>query len=401
MDNSFRAWMLPEGVEEALPTEAIKLNILEQTALNTFMSWGYELLRPPMLEYADTFIADDNDGKLSEQMIQFKDQKTGKQLGLRPDITPQIARIDAHYLRTDKVARYAYSGEVVRSYPAGHGSARNPIVTGVELLGSQSWQADVEVVSLLIEYLQRLGLSRFTVALGNVDIVAELLKAFRIKEKYFDLFFDAFSRKDSEKLFDLCKKSHAANGAADELLILPLMYGGRNVLQTALKRYDCYPAVLSAVEHLQKIAKLLEKRYPGVNFSFDLSDVHGYGYHNGLIFSAYINGLWQAVARGGRYDSFGNSFGEKAQQRASIGFNCYLNLLSRVAAPAAPRHRVIACHLKDIDEIQQLSITRFIKQLHSQGDKVIQYFDDGTVPIMQCTHQIMWQNETWQVQPLV
>ncbi len=138
MQNLFRTWMLPEGVVEALPAEAEKLNQLTQTALDGFARWGYQPLRPPIMEYADTFINHPHSDNLSAQTIQFKDPKSGRQLGLRADMTPQIARLDAHYLSTDKVARYAYAGELVRSYPTGRGSVRNPTVVGAELLGRKS-----------------------------------------------------------------------------------------------------------------------------------------------------------------------------------------------------------------------------------------------------------------------
>lgn len=190
MHNSFRTWMLPEGVVEALPEEAEKLNALTQTALDTFSRWGYQPLRPPIIEYADTFIGGGRSDNLVEQTIQFKDQKSGKQLGFRADMTPQIARIDAHYLKTDKVARYAYAGEVVRSYPTGHGSARNPTVIGAELLGSASQQADTEIVNLLIAFLSQLDLPDITIELGNVDIVAELLTEAGLEESQFAQFLN-------------------------------------------------------------------------------------------------------------------------------------------------------------------------------------------------------------------
>lgn len=400
MRNSFRAWMLPEGVVEALPDEATKLNALEQTALSTFSRWGYQLLRPPMMEYADTFIADDQDGDLTEQTIQFKDQKSGKQLGFRADITPQIARIDAHYLRTENVARYAYVGEVVRSYPTGHGGVRNPSITGVELLGSRSWQADVEIVSLLIEYLKRVQLPNFIIELGSIDIVAELLKAADIDEKYFSLFFDALSRKDNEKLIALCEQLALSETIQHDLCALTSLYGDREILRKANVQYRRYPMVISAIGALTQITEQLQANYPSVTFNFDLSDVHGYGYHNGLIFSAYVHGLWQSVARGGRYDGFGNDFGEESGFRPSIGFNCHLNLLARLVNLSPPKNRVIACHMGRVDEVQRLSIQRFLTKLRSKGDIVVCIFDDDIESTRTFTHEVVWEDQKWAVAAL-
>ncbi|MGY0400256.1 MAG: ATP phosphoribosyltransferase regulatory subunit, partial [Ostreibacterium sp.] len=363
-----RAWMLPEGVVEALPEESSKLNYLEQTALKTFKSWGYQLLRPPMFEYAETFLTDGSDGKLSEQTIQFKDQKSGRQLGFRADITPQIARIDAYYLKTDKVARYAYMGEVVRSYPIGHGSVRNPSVVGAELLGSGHWLADVEMVSLLIEYLQQLRLPEFIIELGNVDIVVALLTALGVEEYRFSLFFEALLRKDKEKLRHLCLQSSVPEKHMEDVLALTDCYGGREVLVSASKRFANYKEVAAEIYQLEKIADKLLADYPALPLTFDLSDVRGYGYHNGLIFAAYIADLWQAVARGGRYDSFANDVDNRHQQRASIGFSCELNQLSRFVSQPEKKQRIVACDLTAVTRLQQSQLQGYIASLRADGD---------------------------------
>lgn len=395
MRNSFRTWMLPEGVVEALPDEAIKLNSLEQTALTTFSRWGYQPLRPPMMEYSDTFISDDRNGDLSEQTIQFKDQKSGKQLGFRADITPQIARIDAHYLKTDKVARYAYVGEVVRSYPTGHGSVRNPTVVGAELLGSSSTMADVEIVSLLIEYLKQIGLPSFVIELGNIDIAVALLKAVGVETAHFSLFFDALAKKDNEKLRTLCEKRGLSVTVIEQVNALTRFFGERETLDAAMSCFSAYDSVLAEIRHLADIADRLQSDYTDVKLVFDISDVRGYGYHNGLIFSAFVDGLWQSVARGGRYDGFGNHFGEATRQRASIGFNCHLNLLTRAMHLPKPVCRVIACDLNAVNDEQRGTLQQYLSALRDNGDTVVCLFDDAVAPVMDYTHQVAWQNGQW------
>lgn len=399
MRNHFRAWMLPEGVVEALPVEAAKLNALEQIAMTTFSEWGYQPLRPPLLEYADTFIADDPNGELGEQTIQFKDQKSGRQLGIRADITPQIARIDAHYLKTDQVARYAYKGEVVRSYPTGHGNVRNPSVAGVELLGSHSWQADVEIVSLLIEYLERIQLNNYIIELGSIDIVVELLKAFAVPINEYPQIFQALARKDREKLIQLGTHCQLSPEAQKELVALTSLYGEIDILdavKTTLGRHD---GVIAAVDALFLIAEQIQTNYPVVNLRFDLSDVRGYGYHNGLIFSAYVDGLWQSIARGGRYDSFGNHFADKVQQRASIGFNCHLNLLARLINRLEPEKRVICYALSGVSTQHQQTLQQYVKQLRKDGEHVVCCFDDDILPTIRYTHRIIRQGDDWVVVP--
>lgn len=390
MQSSFRTWMLPEGVVESLPREAQKLNTLEQIALTTFSRWGYQPLRPPIMEYADTFLGGNNTDNLSEQTIQFKDQKSGKQLGFRSDFTPQIARMDAHYLKTDNVSRYTYAGEAVRSYPAGHGSARNPSVIGAELLGSASPQADIEIVSLLIDYLDNIQLSHYIIELGNVDIVIELLRAFGIADAHYSLFFDALAKKDCEKLAKLGKQNSISEAEILLLQALTRQYGGAEIIDSGLEQFAAYPSVVSEIQRLQDTLENLKKLHPHIGFHIDFSDVHGYGYHNGLIFSAYIDGVWQAIARGGRYDSFGNHFDGKTDVRPSIGFSCSLNLIAtRFQLPNDDR-KVIICTLDPTDDIK---LMQYIQTLRQQGHTVIMQFDDDIAPGQTATHHVIHVGE--------
>lgn len=381
MRSSARAWMLPEGVVEALPRDAKKLNQLEQTALSTFALWGYLPLRPPLMEYADTFIGGEFSDNLAAQTIQIKDQKSGRQLGFRADITPQIARIDAHYLKTDHVARYAYAGEVIRSYPAGHGSARNPSVIGAELLGSASHQADIEIVSLLIEYLRNIQLPEVIIELGNVDVAVELLRCLGVAESQYVLFFEALATKDTERLDLLAKRNRIES--SEQLVLLTRLYGGLDTLATAEEHFSALPAVLEEIQRLRLIAEHLRACYPGTVFHIDFSDVHGYGYHNGLIFSAYVKGVWQAVARGGRYDSFGYHLSE--DKRPSTGFSCDLNLLAGLIQEGTSSQRVIVCRRDASDE----RLIRYIRELREHGDIVVCVFDDGVDCDIDYTHQII------------
>lgn len=384
MHSSFRPWMLPEGVIESLPAEAEKLNTLSHTALSIFSRWGYQPLRPPMMEYADTFTGHNHSDDLAEQTIQFKDQKSGKQIGLRPDITPQIARIDAHYLPTDQVARYGYAGEVLRSYPANHGSSRNPSVVGAELLGSASQQADIEIVSLLISYLESLELPPLTIELGNIDIVIELLTSAGLDESQFPPFFDSLAIKDKEKLTTLCAREQLSQRDAQCLVAMTECYGDDAVLAQAMTIFDNHPAVLAEIKRLNNITAELKQQHNAITFHVDLADVRGYGYHNGLIFSAYVNGVWQAIARGGRYDSFGNHFGDEYHLRPSTGFSCNLNLLAPLL-PASNAGRIIACDLP----YSSTALAQYLADLRTRGDTVIQLFDDGSGTNRNCTHKIV------------
>lgn len=393
MRNQLRTWMLPEGVVEALPCEAEKLNRLTQIALDSFSHWGYQPLRPPIMEYADTFVGDDRSDNLVKQTIQFKDQKSGKQLGFRADMTPQIARIDAHYLSTDKVARYAYAGELVRSYPAGHGSVRNPTVVGAELLGSANHHADIEIVSLLIDFLNKIELPQVIIELGNVDIIVELLCALGIDETHYPLFFEALAIKDNERLTELAQRNHLNARQTRHLTDLTRLYGDSHILHDALHSLADYPSVCDEIKRLQMIIETLTTRYPHMAFHADVADVHGYGYHNGLIFSAYVDGVWQAIARGGRYDSFGNDFSEHTAMRPSTGFSCLLNLITPLIEARSVTGRLIAYTPLTGEHAGKLN--QFVADLRDNGDTVIAVFADeqsttdyNGQPNRVCTHTV-------------
>lgn len=390
IQSDFRTWMLPEGVVESLPHDAEKLNTLEQIAITLFSRWGYQYVRPPLLEYVDTFLTGDNTNNLAQQTIQIKDQKSSKQLGFRSDFTPQIARMDAHYLKTSGVARYAYAGEVIRNYPAGHGSARNPAIVGAELLGSASHQADIEIVSLLIHYLDALQLPHYLIELGNVDIVVELLDSFHINHSYYPLFFDALAKKDKEKLKKLALQCQLDSSSIFQLKQLTRLYGGAEVILEGMDYFAQHEKVLEEINRLKKTVDTLKKQHPSIDFHIDFADVHGYGYHNGLIFSAYTPGVWQAIARGGRYDSFGNHFDKQAMLRPSTGFSCHLNLLAGQFTLPQKKTHVIAC---TFDPTDNPILAQTINTLRQQGHSVITLFDDNPSINRTISHHLVKQGD--------
>lgn len=341
----FRPWMLPEGVTESLLAETKQIDFLEKQAVSLFLSWGYQRVRPPMIEYLESLVGSRNNEDLSEQTIQFKDQASGKLLGIRADITPQIARIDAHYLPTDKISRYAYVGDVVRFYPTGYGNLRNPTMAGIELFGSASWQADAEVVSLLIDYLNQVGVHGFVIDLGNVDIIHEILKAHQVTSKQ-HIFYDALLKKDKAEITRLAEDFAISKTGTDTLLSLLTLNGGEAVFPTAKSLFSNYSAVIKIIEKLEKTYNYLREFSANTQINIDLAEVRGYGYHNGLVFAAYQAGEWQSLARGGRYDQVGWK-----KERSAIGFSCNLNILSRLIDDKQIEIKKIKCDLPMTPEL--------------------------------------------------
>ncbi|PIE44420.1 MAG: hypothetical protein CSA45_06645 [Gammaproteobacteria bacterium] len=252
-----------------------------------------------------------------------------------------------------------------------------------ELLGSASEQADIEIVNLLIAFLKAAKLPGFIIELGSVDLVVTLLSALGIAESQYPQFFAALAKKDREKLNTLAQRNAVAESQRHILPDLTTLYGDAAILPAANTLLADYADVLTEVKRLSQTMALLQQQHPEVDFHIDLSDVRGYGYHNGLIFSAYTDGIWQAIARGGRYDSFGNHFAEQTVLRPSTGFSCHLNLLLPLLDNVEQGGRVIACPFTAGD-----GINRLVDELRSQGDTVINVFEDNLKPLTGCTHRI-------------
>ncbi len=210
-----------------------------------------------------------------------------------------------------------------------------------------------------------------------------LLSALGIAESQYPQFFAALAKKDREKLNTLAQRNAVAESQRHILPDLTTLYGDAAILPAANTLLADYADVLTEVKRLSQTMALLQQQHPEVDFHIDLSDVRGYGYHNGLIFSAYTDGIWQAIARGGRYDSFGNHFAEQTVLRPSTGFSCHLNLLLPLLDNVEQGGRVIACPFTAGD-----GINRLVDELRSQGDTVINVFEDNLKPLTGCTHRI-------------
>ncbi len=352
MTANIQSWMLPQGVVESLLKETKKIDFLENQATETFTSWGYKRVRPPIMEYLDSLVEGLNVDDLILQTIQFKDQETGKQLGIRADITPQIARIDEHYLKTDKVSRYSYSGEVVRSYPTGYGNVKNPTVTGVELFGCESWEADAEIVCLLVSYLQKIKLTDFILDIGNVDIVTELLLFLGVRKENFSTFIDAIIRKDKKDIKFLIKTHQIEHkDAIGYLFELTKLNGNEATLNKAKETYSKIPKVLEAISLLEQVITSVINRFPELSINLDLGDIRGYGYHNGLIFAIYHPSQWQTLAKGGRYDR-PNNLKNGDNSRPATGFSCNLNTIARVMGKIKNSKKMILCDLPYSKKLQ-------------------------------------------------
>ena len=313
-------WVLPEYIEDILPAEATRIEKLRRKILDLFFSKDYELVMPPLMEYVDSLLTGTGHD-LELRTFKVIDQLSGRMMGLRADITPQVARIDAHLLNRRGVARLCYCGSVLHTRPAAPGATREPIQIGAEMYGESAVAADVEILELLCQALQTAGARHPRIDIGHVAVFRALAQSADVQGEQEAALFEALQRKDGPALKSLTKKLPAK--ARDALLMLPNLYGGPEVIEEAEKRLPRMPEVTKALATLRTLAKACK-----FSASFDLAELRGYHYHSGVVFDAYCDGVTGAVARGGRYDEVGKAFG---RARPATGFSIDLRSLAGMA----------------------------------------------------------------------
>ena len=313
-------WVLPEYVEDILPAEAKRIEKLRRGILDLFFEKKYELVMPPMMEYMDSLLTGTGHD-LDVRTFKVVDQYSGKTMGLRADITPQVARIDAHLLNRKGVTHLCYCGSVLHTRPASPGATREPIQIGAEMYGNAAVVADLEVQGLLCSALAVAGMRGVRLGIGHVAVFRAIAHAARIDgERERDL-FEALQKKDIPELKKLSKNLPAKT--RDALLLLPELYGDAKVLDEAARKLPKIAALEKALADLRALARACP-----VPASFDLAELRGYQYHSGVVFDAYCDGVSGTVGRGGRYDDVGKAFG---RARPATGFSIDLRALAGVA----------------------------------------------------------------------
>lgn len=322
-------WLLPEGVQEVLPPESWRVEAARRALLDLYWRWGYDLIRPPLIEYLDSLLTGTGHD-LDLQTFKLVDQLNGRTMGVRSDMTTQAARIDAHRHALQGVARYCYIGSVLRARAEEPGSSRSPLQVGVEMFGAHGLESDLEIVSLMLETLTLMGVEHVTLDLGHVAIYRSLVAQCDIPEALEPELFDIVQRKSPPDLKALYQSGQLNDKAYRRFADLMELNGPVSVLADAAERLGGIdPAIESALASLRAMVELLHKHYPDIDIVLDLSELRGYRYKTGLLYAAFAPGLGRELARGGRYDDVGAVFG---RARPATGFSTDLNLLAEAGA---------------------------------------------------------------------
>ncbi len=331
-----KSWLLPEGIDELLPEQAAALESLRRELLDRYRTWGYRLVIPPVIEYLDSLLT--GAGKdLELQTFQLTDQLSGRQLGIRADMTPQVARIDAHQLQQQGPTRLCYIGSVLRTRPDGFSASRSPLQIGAELYGHAGVESDAEVLCLMMETLRIAGLEEIYLDLGHVGIFRGLARHAGLDPAQEAELFEALQRKAHPEIRALVAGLDLPAEQAAMFNVLADLNGDAGVLEEARRALAAAPAdVRSAIDYLQALGDYLGDCLPGVPLHYDLAELRAYHYQTGVVFAAFVPGQGNEVARGGRYDQIGEKFG---RARPATGFSADLKtlmLLGRRPAPEAP-----------------------------------------------------------------
>ena len=386
-------WLLPEGIEEVLPPAAWRLECARRELLDLFNSWGYELIMPPLIEYLESLLTGTGND-LDLQTFKLTDQLTGRMLGVRADMTPQAARIDAHAHRRAAPTRLCYMGTVLRTRPDGFAGSRSPLQMGAELFGHDGIESDVEILSLVLESFGLMQVSDVHVDLGHVGIYRSLAAEAGLDERREVALFDALQRKAATDISEILDASGASEEQRGRLAVLAELNGGQEVLEVARARLaGAGTAVMAALDNLNAIATAMQQRAGTTRLFFDLAELRGYRFHTGMVFAVFVPGRGQEIARGGRYDAIGKVFG---RARAATGFSMDLKTLMDLSPrdPGPPAGTILAPAAADPDLLVAVS------KLRDAGERVVCELpgQKGDAVAQGCERVLKKQNGSWVVE---
>ena len=381
-------WLLPENIADILPFEARKVEELRRSMLDIFQSYGYELVIPPMLEFRESLLTGTG-GDLDLQMFKLVDQLSGRTMGIRADLTPQVARIDAHLLNRAGVTRLCYSGTTLQTRVIPGFDSREQLQLGAEIFGHSGWEADLEVMSLMLEVLSLADLGVITLDISHAGLVSELISNITLDvDAQSDLYLALQSK-------DIATLEKLTNGwdpkiKKNVLSLLDLSGDAFSVLEKAAKILPNTPVIAGYLENLKLISESLSRSAIKPRINIDLADLRGYQYHTGLMCAAYVEHLPVAIARGGRYDKVGKAFG---RSRPATGFSLDIISVARLSKRDARKFAILAPWSNDV------ALIEVIKGLRKSGEVVIQLLPghEQDAQEFQCDRELVNSAGSWNV----
>lgn len=404
MTTKANRWLLPDGVDEILPPRADQLETLRREILDLYRTWGYDLIKTPLIEFLDSLLIVPSH-ELQLSTFQIVDQLSGKSMGVRADISSQAARIDAHVLQKEGPVRLCYADSVLRTLPSGPLGSRSPQLIGAELYGHAGIESDIEIISLMLNTLALAGIKAPLLALGHSAIARTLLKAAQLAPEQEEKLFTAMQNKAGADISQILGMLNIDKILSECLAKLPGLHGDASVLDQAAQLFKGIDANLdTALQQLRGIAAAVTARYPHQKLYFDLCELGGYEYHTGVIFSAYVAGHGEAITKGGRYDAIGKVFG---RARPATGFDADLKTLLSLGKRHYPEARKIFAPTS-----ADPGLDAAIAALRQQGEVVVRGFstnaadsssgnEEQEARLLGCSQRLQHQQTgKWVVVPL-
>ncbi len=381
-------WLLPDNIADVLPRQARTMESMRRTCLDLFQANGFELVQPPMIEFVDSLLTGTGTD-LDRNTFKFMDQANGRMIGVRADITPQAARIDAHILNRSGISRLCYAGSCLHAKPMHPLASREPFVAGAELFGAADLEADIQMLRLAVKTLRQLGLSEVHLDLGHMGVVRALLDRQDLSDGVLADVLSALKHKDGTAL-------DRVEGVSDEirraLHVLLVNFGDASVLDALRRDLPADSAIERALDEIETVS-----RCAGADsVSFDFCDVHGYQYLTGLSFSVHIPQDAKAILRGGRYDNVGLAFG---RSRPACGFSIYLRALAAVAELEVPAASIVITRGSYDPAIESI-----IDTLREQGKTVVRLLPGESVDALKeqfnITHELVRTQNSYELKAL-
>lgn len=390
IDLIMNRWLLPEDIADILPAEARKVEDLRRAILDLYQSYGYELVAPPMLEFLDSLLTGTG-SDLNLQTFKLVDQLSGRTLGLRSDITPQVARIDAHLLNRAGVTRLCYAGSIVHARTPVGRSAREELLLGAEIYGCATWQADLEAISLLLKTIHIAGLKRVYLDLSHAGVLAGIVEKLEFTAADMEALYELLQSKDRPRLKGWLGRFPIDSASA--LMALTELNGPcAEVIAAAKQILPKSDTINRAIGELDQLVAAITTLGDGVELSIDLADLRGYQYHSGVMFAAYVDMLPQPIARGGRYDHVGKAFG---RSRPATGFSFDLLTLANLSPIHERKRAILAPWDQDPD------LLAAIAELRKSGEVVIQVLsgDHPSYAEYDCDRVLQKTGNSWTIAP--
>ena len=386
-------WTLPDGVNEIPPEQALPLERLRRKILDKFLVHGYELVSSPLFEFLDSLLVGVGN-EMDLETIKFVDQLSGKMMGLRADITPQIARFEAHSRNKNCPDRLCYVGNIGKARGQGVHLNRSPVQIGAELFGHVGVASDIEVVKLMLDILADSNLSQVSLDLGHVGIFKALVSLAKLNSSQEQDIVIVLQKRSVEDLTKLLCTLNIDEKVMKMFLSLIGLQGGFEVIDLGYEQLDTsIKPIKEALQDLKKLAFEIKKHNPDQIIHFDLSELRGYKYHTGLIFAAYVEHFGMSIAKGGRYDAIGEVFGKKS---AATGFSANLDVLNMLSNNYEVKELIFAPNVEDEN------LDKLIAKLRSQKRAVVVELPNqvGTSQEMGCTHELLLIDNLWQLKVL-